>query len=113
MGAITNYTGDGKQKSLEDLFCSAELTGGIHSQLIFLSVLNIFLSITAFLGNRLILFALSKETSLHPPSKLLLRSLAATDLCVGFILSLLKLLTGFLSFTKGGIFVARRMSHLL
>ena len=85
MGKITNYTGDGKQKSLEELFCSAELTGGIHSQLIFLSVLNIFLSITAFLGNTLILFALSKETSLYPPSKLLLRSLAATDLWVGLI----------------------------
>ena len=85
MVAITNYTGDGKQKLPPHLFCSAELTGVIHSQLIFLSVLNMFLSITAFLGNTLVLVALSKETSLHPPSKLLLRSLAATDLCVGFI----------------------------
>ena len=83
MAAITNYTEVGKQKSLA--FCSAEITGGIHSQLIFLSVLNIFLFITAFLGNALILVALSKETSLHPPSKLLLRSLATTDLCVGII----------------------------
>ena len=85
MGEITNYTGDGKQKSLAHLFCSAELTGGIHGPLIFLSVLNMFLSIASFLGNTLILVALSKETSLHPPSKLLLRSLAATDLCVGII----------------------------
>ena len=85
MGEITNYTGDGKQKSLAHLFCSAELTGGIHSPLIFLSVLNMFLSIASFLGDTLILVALSKETSLHPPSKLLLRSLAATDLCVGII----------------------------
>ena len=85
MGEITNYTGDGKQKPLSYPFCTAELTGGIHSQLIFLSVLNIFLSIASFLGNSLILVALSKESSLHPPSKLLLRSLAATDLCVGFI----------------------------
>ena len=85
MAAITNYTGDGKQKSLAELFCSAELTGAIHSLLIFLSVLNIFLSITAFLGNTLILVALHKESSLHPPSKLLFRSLAATDLCVGLI----------------------------
>ena len=83
MAAITNYTEDGKQKSLA--FCSAEITGGIHNQLIFLSVVNIFLSITAFLGNALILVALSKETSLHQPSKLLLRSLATTDLCVGII----------------------------
>ena len=50
-----------------------------------LSVLNIFLSITAFLGNTLILVALHTESSLHPPSKLLLRSLAKTDLCVGII----------------------------
>ena len=85
MAAIINYTGDGKQKSFAKLVCSSELTGGEHSQLIFLSVLNIFLSITAFLGNTLILVALCKETSLHPPSKLLLRSLATTDLCVGII----------------------------
>ena len=86
MVATTNYTGDGKQKTLAQLFCSVELTGGIHSQLIFLSVLNIFLSITAFLGNTVILVVLSKESSLHPPSKLLLRSLAVTDLCVGVII---------------------------
>ena len=86
MVAIRNFTGAGEgQTLLAELFCSAELAGGIQSQLIFLSVLNIFLSITAFLGNTLILVALYKETSLHPPSKLLLRSLAATDLCVGII----------------------------
>ena len=49
----------------------------------FLSALNIFLSITAFLGNALILVALHKESSLHPPTKLLFRCLAITDLCVG------------------------------
>ena len=86
MAAITNYTGDGEWQTLPELFCSAELTEGIHSQLIRLSVLIIFLSITAFLGNTLILAALYKETSLHPPSKLLLRTdLATTDLCVGII----------------------------
>ena len=51
----------------------------------FLSVFNIFLSITASLGNALILVALHKETSLHPPTKLLFRCLAITDLCVGVI----------------------------
>ena len=50
-----------------------------------ISVLNIFLSITASLGNALILVALRKETSLHPPTKLLFRCLAVTDLCVGLI----------------------------
>ena len=34
-----------------------------------LSVFNIFLSITASLGNVLILVSLHKETSLHPPTK--------------------------------------------
>ena len=51
-----------------------------------LSTLNILLSITASLGNLLILVALHKETSLHPPTKLLFRCLAITDLCVGVIL---------------------------
>ena len=46
---------------------------------------NISVSITAFLGNTLILVALQKEPSLHPPSKLLYRNLAITDLCVGMI----------------------------
>ena len=50
-----------------------------------LSTLNILLSITASLGNALILVALHKETSIHPPTKLLFRCLAITDLCVGFI----------------------------
>ena len=53
---------------------------------VFLSTLNIFLSITASLGNALILVALRKETSLHPPTKLLFRCLAITDLSVGVII---------------------------
>ena len=51
----------------------------------FLTALNIFLSITVSLGNALILIALHVETSLHPPTKLLFRCLAITDLCVGVI----------------------------
>ena len=65
--------------------CSAEFIGEVDSELIFLSVLNSLLSITAFLGNALILVALHKESSLHPPSKLLYRNLAIADLCVGII----------------------------
>ena len=45
--------------------------------------LCVLLTITATLGNSLILIALHKDTSLHPPSKILLRSLAITDLLVG------------------------------
>ena len=80
-----NFTQDENHKTVQELFCSAEFVKGVKSELIFLSALNIFLSVTAFLGNTLILAALHKETSLHPPSKLLYRNLAITDLCVGII----------------------------
>ena len=84
--AITNFTRGGKKtETFLQLLCSASLTGGIHQQLIYVAVLNIFLAIAAFLGNALILVALRKESSLHPPSKLLYRCLATTDLCVGLI----------------------------
>ena len=52
---------------------------------ILLIALNIFLSITATLGNALILVALRNVSSIHPPTKLLFRCLAVTDLCVGLI----------------------------
>jgi len=52
---------------------------------VFFAALNIFFSMTASLGNALILIALRKVTSVHPPTKLLFRCLAVTDLCVGFI----------------------------
>ena len=45
-----------------------------------------FFAIVAFLGNTLILVALHKEFSFHPPSKLLYRNVAVTYLCVGTIL---------------------------
>lgn len=47
--------------------------------------LNVVLSITATLGNFLILTALSHHSTLHPPSRLLFRCLATTDLGVGVI----------------------------
>ena len=47
--------------------------------------LNIFLSLTAILGNSLILVPLRKESSLHPPSKLLYCNLATTDLLIGLV----------------------------
>ncbi|XP_078362246.1 histamine H2 receptor-like [Oculina patagonica] len=55
----------------------------IHYSII--ASLYIFLTTTATFGNSLILVALHKDTSLHPPSKILLRSLAITDLCVGVL----------------------------
>ena len=59
--------------------------GYVYNSFIALSVINILLAITASFGNILIFLALRKERLLHPPSKLLLRSLASTDLCVGLI----------------------------
>jgi len=53
-------------------------------ELLFLA-LNIFLSITASLGNALILIALRKVNSIYPPTRLFFRCLAVTDLCVGLI----------------------------
>ena len=59
----------------------------LYGQLIFLAVVNIFLSVTAFLGNTLILVALHRESSRRPPfaSIVLYRNLAITDLCVGIL----------------------------
>ena len=83
--ALTNLTVRINQKTVEERYCSAEFTQGIHGELIFLSVVNICLSISAVLGNTLILVALNKETSLHQASKLLYSTLAITDLCVAII----------------------------
>ena len=86
MAIPKNFTKDERQQTVGELFYySEELTRKIFGELIFLSVLNILLSVTTFLGNTLILVALPKENSLHPPSKLLFRNLAITDLCVGII----------------------------
>ncbi|XP_078349940.1 adenosine receptor A2a-like [Oculina patagonica] len=86
MEKTANFTGGEKQtETFLQLLYSASLTGAIHKHLTYLTVVNIFLTITAFLGNTLILVALRKESSLHPPSKLLYRCLATTDLCVGLI----------------------------
>ena len=70
----------------------------IFRMIVFL-VINALLSIITSLGNTLILYALHKESALHPPSKLLFRCLALTDLLIGgisqplFILYLVSLLT--------------------
>ena len=50
---------------------------------VFLAALNFSLSLTTFLGNVLILFALRKVNSIRPQTKLLFRCLAVTDLAVG------------------------------
>ena len=82
---MANFSGDRKYETYNQLFCSEETLTGISEELTFFAVLNIPLSVTAFLGNILIQVALHKESSLHPPTKLLLRSLSVSDLCVGLI----------------------------
>ncbi len=79
----TNFTNsDGPSyKTIQRIAC----TPSIHGEYYFysLTAVNILLAITASLGNALILVALQKESSLHPPSKLMYQCLAFTDLCVG------------------------------
>ena len=71
-------------QSAQEFLCMAPLQGTYL--LWFLVVFNAILAISSTLGNTTILAALSKDSSLHPPSKILLRSLALTDLCVGILL---------------------------
>jgi len=79
---MANFTKDEHQTTTQEYLCTTGL--GIH-QKIFLITINIPLSIMTFLGNVLIIVALSKVSSLHPPSKLLLGCLASTDLSVGLV----------------------------
>ena len=78
--ATTNITGNGTQTKTFEGLVSVDVFQSIS-----FSAVNILLSITATLGNSLILVALHKESSLHPPSKLLYRCLATTDLLVGLV----------------------------
>ena len=85
--STTNFSsGRSHTKSFEELLYSPSLMSGLQQQLsiCFLAV-DILLCIAAFAGNSLILVALHKESSLHPPSKLLYRCLATTDLLVGLV----------------------------
>ena len=91
-------------KLLEKYFCSTELIRQVDDHLLLLLVSHIFLSITAVLGNALILLALYRESSLHPASKLLYRNLAITDICVGFTVDPL----GIIRFT----FMANKQGHI-
>ena len=61
------------------------LSANIRIEIIAIAAANILFSITASLGNILILIALRKVISIHPPTKLLFQCLAITDLGVGLI----------------------------
>ena len=77
-----NVSKEGNYTITQEYFCVVGF--GIHYKIV-TSVLNIPQSITAFLGNALIITALQKLSSLNPASRLLLGCLAATDLGVGLI----------------------------
>ena len=79
---MANVTKDENFTTTQEFLCT---TGFGAAQKIFILALGLPLSITAFLGNFLIIVALQKVSSLHPPSKLLLGCLACTDLGVGLI----------------------------
>ena len=86
MMARNNLTGGEVQiESHKELLSSPSLAVGLQRQSIYLAVVNVILSLTAILGNFLILVTLRKQFSLHPPSKLLYRCLATTDLLVDLI----------------------------
>ena len=70
--------------TIEGFLCNTRGLLNLNQRII-ISAFNIPLSITAFLGNVLIIIALQKPSSLHPSSKLLLGCLAVTDLGVGLI----------------------------
>ena len=78
---MVNLTEGGNVTVMKTLL-SANIRVGFY---IAIAAVNIVLSITASLGNILILIALRKVTSIHPPTKLLFQCLAITDLGVGLI----------------------------
>ncbi|XP_078342958.1 adenosine receptor A3-like [Oculina patagonica] len=78
---MTNFTGEGNYISKLNQTLSAPPVGLAAC----FSALNIFLSITAAVGNTLILVALKNVSSIHSPTKRFFRCLAVTDLCVGLI----------------------------
>ena len=80
---MANLTNDESQTTYEEFYCYGGVNG-IHQQAFILN-LNILISVTAFLGNALIIAALPKVSSIHPSSKLLLSCLVWSDLSVGLI----------------------------
>ena len=78
---MVNLT-EGENVTVMKTLPSANIRVGLY---IAIAAVNIVFSITASLGNILILIALSKVTSIHPPTKLLFQCLAITDLGVGLI----------------------------
>ena len=104
--ATTNLTQSGTHTEIfRESLCSPLWLSDFKQQSISLSAVNILLPITVILGNTLIIIALHKESSLHPPYKLLYQCLATTDLLVGLVIHPPMLPTGCPWFTKTGVFL--------
>ena len=82
--------------------------------LIFLVIISSLLSFTTTLANILILFALPEVTSVHPPSKPLLRSLTMTDFGSSLIAQPLAItmILSFSAFVASTIFSGVSLSKL-
>ena len=68
----------------QESFCYKGTLDGKQPKMLLLT-LNIVISVTAFLGNALIIFALPKVSTLHRSSKLFFSCLAWSDLSVGLV----------------------------
>ena len=78
MANVTKYE---IYETIQFVSCTASVQ---ENQYLFsLSALNILLAITASLGNAVVFFALRRNSSIQPPSKLLFQCLVVTDFCVG------------------------------
>ena len=66
-----------------DVFCPIRKYG--LPLKIFIMVLNILMSMSTITGNKIIIAALQRVYSLHPPSKLLLQFLMGTNLSLGLL----------------------------
>ena len=82
---MEHSSADGSHNSLRFLFCVETPLRFHRNHVIYPITVVAFLSITAFVGNVFILIALNKISSIHPPSKLLFRCLAVTDILVALV----------------------------
>ena len=80
---MENTSFDLKVQQVTD--CSEYMDMSPNWIILFTISVNVILCLIATVGNMLILVALQSDSQLYPPSKLLFRFLASTDLCVGLI----------------------------
>lgn len=85
---MKNFSESAKEESfIQAMFCSRFFYGTPSWSLVQYSFAgaHLLLALSAFVGNMIILVALKKESSFHPPTKLLYRVLAFTDLMAGIV----------------------------